>query len=177
MLNISCNVIIDLIPLVKDGVASDDSTILVNEHIKSCESCKSEFETLQITELEQSLIKDKKIIFAMKRSIFVTQIIVLIAGGILGVALTNSMGLFYNFIIMPIIGGISVIAFKRKWYLTPIAIIIINYLSQTIMAIVSDGFEWIYLYIGLPYSIIYAVLVCLGGIIAMLLKFTFKKER
>lgn len=76
MLNISCNIIVDLIPLVKDGVASDASTILVNEHIKSCEICKSEFETLQISKLDQSSIKDKKIIFAMKRSIFVTQIIV-----------------------------------------------------------------------------------------------------
>jgi len=177
MLKISCNVILDLIPLVKDGVASDDSTIVVNDHIKNCESCKSEFETIEVAQSHESSIKDKKIVFAMKRSIFVTQIIILMAGSILGVALTNSMGQFYNFIIMPIIGGISVFAFKKKWYFTPLAIFIISYLWQTIMDIFTVGFLWIDLYKWLSYSIIYSILVVLGIIIAKLLKFAFKKER
>ena len=176
-LNISCNLISDLIPLVKDGVASEDSTIIVNEHIKSCERCKAEFETFEAIKIEQVSIKDEKIIFAIKRSIFITQLIILMAGAIVGVALSNSMGMFYNFIIMPIIGGVSLIAFSRKWYLAPIVIFALTYLWQTIMGIASDGFAWIALYSGLYFSVIYTVLVVLGVIIAMLLKFTFKKER
>lgn len=176
-MKISCNVIFDLIPLVKDGVASDDSTIIVNEHIKSCESCKAEFESFDITKTELASIKDEKIIFDIKRSIFLTQLIILMAGAIIGVALSNSMGMFYNFIIMPIIGGVSVASFKRKWHLAPIAIFILTYLWQTIVGIVSDGFSWNALYNGLYYSILYAILVLLGVIIVMLLKFTFKKER
>lgn len=177
MLSISCNIILDLIPLVKDGVASDDSTIIVNEHIKTCDSCKSEFETLDVINPLQSSIKDAKIISAMKRSIFATQIIILILGGIFGVALSDSMGMFYNFTIMPIIGGVSVVALKRKWYLTPIVIFIISYLWTALSEIVSNGFEWIFLYSGLYYATIYTVLVLLGVLIAMLLKITFKKER
>ena len=92
-------------------------------------------------------------------------------------ALSNSMGMFYNFLIMPIIGGVSVIVFKKKWYLTPIAIFLLSYLWPTIMEIVSNGFEWIFLYSGLYYSTIYTILVFLGVIIAKLLKITFKKER
>jgi hypothetical protein len=176
-LNTSCNVILDLIPLVKDGVASDESTILVNDHIKNCKSCQSEFETLEDITLQESSIKDKKIIFAMKRSIFVTQIIILISGGILGIALSDSMGMFYNFTIMPIIGGVSVVTFKKKWYFTPIVIFTLSYLWQTIANIVADGFEWFALYTGLYYSIFYTFLTLLGVIIAMLLKITFKKER
>lgn len=175
-MNISCNVIFDLIPLVKDGVASDDSTIIVNEHIKSCESCRAEFETFESTLIEQPSIKDEKIIFAIKRSIFITQLIILMAGAIIGVALSDSMGMFYNFIIMPIIGGVSLVAFKRKWYLAPLAIFTLTYLWQTITGIVSGGFEWNALYRGLYYSIIYTILVGLGVIIAVLLKFAFKKE-
>jgi hypothetical protein len=177
MLNISCNIILDLIPLVKDGVASDDSAIIVNEHIKICESCKSEFETTDAINTLQSSIKDKKIISAMKRSIFITQIIILIVGGFLGVALSNSMGMFYNFMIMPIVGGVSVVALKRKWYLTPIIIFAISYLWTTISEIVPNGFEWIFLYNGLYYGTIYTVLVLLGVLIAMLLKITFKRGR
>lgn len=176
-MNISCNVILDLIPLVKDGIASHDSTIIINEHIKSCESCKAEFEIFESTRIEQPLIKDEKIIFAIKRSIFITQMIILMTGAIIGVALSNSMGMFYNFIIMPLIGGIGLTAFKKKWYLSPLAIFVLTYLWQTIMGIVSGGFDWIALSSGLFYSTIYTILVCLGVIVVMLFKFAFRKER
>lgn len=174
-MNISCDVILDLIPLVKDGVASVDSTILVNEHINSCENCKAEFKTFDNIHINQLPIKDEKIIFAIKRSIFITQMIILIIGAIVGVALSNSMGMFYNFIIMPIIGSVSLIALKRKWYVAPLTIFILAYLWQTLMGIVIDGFSWVGLYVGLYYSIIYTVLVFLGVVITILLIFAFKK--
>lgn len=175
-MNISCNIIYDLIPLVKDGVASDDSTIIVNEHINNCKNCKAEFETFEPTKIEQPPTKDEKIIFAIKRSIFITQLSVLIAGAIIGLALSNSMGMFYNFIIMPIIGGISLVAFKRKWYLALLAIFVLTYFWQAIRGLVSGGFDWMVLYRALYYSMIYTILVGLGIIITVLLKFAFKKE-
>lgn len=175
-MNIPCNVILDLIPLVKDGVASDDSTMIVREHIKNCKSCKSEFETFQCNNIEQTRIKDEKIILDIKRSIFITQLIILIVGATIGVALSNSMGMFYNFLIMPIIGSVSFIAFKSRWHLTLIGIFILTYLWQTTMGVVSSGFAWVPLYSGLYYSIIYTILVGLGIVITMLLKFAFKKE-
>lgn len=176
-MNITCNVILDLIPLVVDGVASEDSIIIVNEHVKSCESCKAELENSHTFNVDQTPIKDEKIIFTIKRSIFITQLTILILGAIIGIALSNSMGMFYNFLIMPIIGGISYITFKRKCYLAPIAIFILTFLWQSIAGIASGGFEWAALYSGSFYSVIYFVLVGLGTIIAMLLKFSFKKER
>lgn len=173
---ISCDIILDLIPLVIDGVASNDSNILVNKHIENCDSCRALMDTFDSIQMEMPPIKDEKIIFDIKRSIYITQIIILMAGAIIGVALSNSMGMFYNFIIMPIIGGIALIALKRKWYLASLVIFIFTYLWQTIVAIVSDGFSWSDLYIGLYYSAIYIVLIGLGVIIALLLKYTFKKE-
>ncbi len=125
-MNISCNIILDLIPLVKDGVASDDSVAVVNEHIKNCKTCKSEYESFENINIDQSSIRDEKIILAIKRSVFITQLIILIAGAFIGVALSNSMNMFYNFLIMPIIGSISLIAFKKKWYWSPIAIFILT---------------------------------------------------
>lgn len=173
----SCNVILDLLPLVKDGVASEDSETIVKEHIKTCESCKNEFETFESTKIEQPSIQDKKIIFAMKRSIFITQLTILIVGATVGVALTNSMGMFYNLLIMPLIGGVSLFALKSKWYLAPLIVFTLSYLWQTVNAIVWGGFEWswVLLYYGVTYSVIYTALVSLGLIIAMLLKFAFKK--
>lgn len=175
-MDISCNVILDLIPLVKDGVASEESTLLVRQHIDHCEICKAEFEIFNYNKADQPSIKDEKILATIKRSLFITQALILIIGAIVGLALTNTMGMFYNFAIMPLVGGISVFVLKQKWYLMPLAIFIFTYLWQTIMSIVLGGFSWIALYGGLYYSIIYAGLVGLGIVIMMLLKFAFRKE-
>lgn len=175
-MNISCDVILDLIPLVKDGVASEDTNNLVMEHIKDCESCKSELE-IYGNKIEQVKINnERKIIFDIKRSIFITQIIILIAGAIVGAVLSNSMGLFYNFLIMPILGGIAFFTFKEKWYLVPIAVFVFNYLYMTISTIILDGFHWGILYAGLHFSFIYSVLVCIGVVITILLKIALGKR-
>lgn len=41
-----CNVIQDLMMLYADGCCSEDSKAIVEEHVKSCESCKKAFEEL-----------------------------------------------------------------------------------------------------------------------------------
>lgn len=172
----NCNVILDLIPLVKDGVASVDSASLVHQHIKICPSCMAEYEGVEITRLEQAAIKDEKIIYAIKQRIFITQLIILTVGAMIGVALSNSMAMFYNLIIMPVIGGIALLMFKKKWYIALLFIFTLTYLWQTISVIVVDGFTWYALYPGLFYSTIYTFLVGLGMIISILLSFTFSKE-
>ena len=175
-MKISCEVILDLIPLVKDGVASRDSEILVKEHLKSCESCKAEFQAMEGVQLKNPSINDEKIVFAIKHSIFITQSIMLVAGGFLGVALTNSSNIFYNLIIMPILGAFSYAIYKKKCYFTAIAIFLFTYIWQSSEGIISQGFSWEQLQYGLFFSSIYVFLIGIGVIIAMLLKFAFKKE-
>ena len=41
---ISCDICMDLIPLVRDGIASEDSRAAVEEHIKDCAVCRAAFE-------------------------------------------------------------------------------------------------------------------------------------
>lgn len=132
------------------------SVVIVNEHIKHCQSCKSEFEAYENTSIEQSSIRDEKIIIAIKRSVFITQLIALVAGAI--------------------IGSISLIVFKKKCYLAPIAIFILTYLWQTAESFILDGFQWYGFYGGLYYNVIYSVLVIIGTVIASLLKFTFRRS-
>jgi hypothetical protein len=170
-----CNVILDLIPLVKDGVASDESASIVNEHVDHCKSCKSELETFEIIKIDPVQMESKKIIFDIKRSIFMTQIVILVVGAAIGIALSNSMGMFYNFIIMPIVGAISLIAFKKKWYVAPLAIFLITYSWQTLLFMMENGFSLVGLSVGLYFSVVYTILVALGAVIAVLLRFAFEK--
>ncbi len=41
-MKITCEIIRDLLPLYHDGVCSLESRMLVEEHLKECESCSSE---------------------------------------------------------------------------------------------------------------------------------------
>ena len=49
---ISCNVIIDLLPLYKEAICSEETRILVDEHLQSCKSCRSLSESLIVPEPE-----------------------------------------------------------------------------------------------------------------------------
>lgn len=175
-MNVSCKIIQDLIPLVKDGVASDDSTNLVREHVDRCETCKAEFDVSEgaATDSPPS-VKDEQIIAAIKRSIYAARLSVLFIGAVVGIALSNSMGMFYNLLIMPAVGAISLFAFQRKWYMAVLAVFVLAFGWQTAAGTVSYGFNQAALYEGLFYGTIYAALVGLGVLIAKLLTFAFGK--
>lgn len=121
--------------------------------------------------------EDEKILFSIKRSIFITGIVILIIGTIIGIGLTGTMGMFYNIIIMPVIGAVAFITLRWKSYIALISIFILTYLWQIIFLII-EGAEigWWIFQVGLSYSLIYTGLVVLGIIIAMLLNFAFRKE-
>ena len=46
-MNIKCEVVRDLLPLYVDGVASEESCTLIEEHLKECEDCKEYLKLLQ----------------------------------------------------------------------------------------------------------------------------------
>ena len=46
-MKITCDVIEDLLPLYAEGLASDDSRILVEEHLKTCIDCKRQLNAIQ----------------------------------------------------------------------------------------------------------------------------------
>ena len=176
--NISCDVCLDLIPLVRDQVASDDSNALVFEHLKTCENCKAEFEDTNI--YSQNTIDDKKIIQNIRKSLFLTGLVFIVGGALLGVYLSNSMSMFYNFLIMPIVGGCGYLILKEKWIFIPIGIFILSYvwlfIQNIFEGILSSGFQIEIFWMPLFFSGIYAGLTILGTVIVSLLKFAFKKE-
>ena len=45
---IKCGVIHDLLPLYEDGVASEETTQLVREHLKDCPACQEELRKMRV---------------------------------------------------------------------------------------------------------------------------------
>lgn len=46
-MKISCEIIKDLLPLYLDGVSSNDSKVMVEEHLAECDSCKAELHAMK----------------------------------------------------------------------------------------------------------------------------------
>ena len=171
----SCDIILDLIPLVKDGVASRESEKLVFDHIKTCPNCKKEYETMnKMIVSQENLPTAEVIVKKIKRRMFAVQIAILIAGTLFGVALTNTMGMFYNVVIMPLLGALSFIALKKKWFIGVLGISLISFLYEFVMESILEGFTmgWV---IGSFYlSAIYTAFVMLGVVIGVLMHFAIK---
>ena len=93
-----CEVIRDLLPLVQDGVASEESCRVVQEHLRQCEHCRQAQPPIS-EQPEESL--DRKILRSVRKTSFGLGFALLLAGTVLGSLLTGtSIGVFYNFLIM-----------------------------------------------------------------------------
>lgn len=57
-MKLSCDVVIDLVSLYKDKLASDDSVAAVDEHLKECPSCRRYYKQYdKIKDLEATPVK------------------------------------------------------------------------------------------------------------------------
>lgn len=58
-MKMSCEIIKDLLPLYHDGVCSNESKAMIEEHLAECDNCKTELDVmdkvLPITNMQQNL--------------------------------------------------------------------------------------------------------------------------
>ena len=177
MSKISCDACLDLIPLVRDNVASQDSRDLVLEHIDQCQSCREELE--RMTSIPQG-VNDRRVLQKMKKQIFYGAFAIIIIGTLIGIGLSESSGMFYNIIIFPLVGGITYLVLNRKAIYFTIGLFIFSYIWTLIKYSIDSSFAkdsiLNLLFAPTVLSSIYAALTLLGVIIAFLLKFAFRKE-
>lgn len=173
MNKISCDICMDLMPLVKDEVASEDSKQAVYEHINSCPACRElygeevDFETY-----------DDTILHKFKKKLTYLYLTIIILGILLGISISSNQFMFYNVLIMPAIGGISYFSFKWKCFYVHIAVFVTVYLRffYETFGYVFHG-DFLAGFISpLSWAIIYLALTLLGTLVAFLLNFGFKKE-
>lgn len=173
MNNIPCEVIMDLIPLVKDHVASKESVKLVYEHIEHCENCRSFMQDIQSLE-----INDKKIIQDIKSKRNKILLSFCMIGIIMGVLLTiEPYYMFWNILVLPIIGVLC-------WIIQPTK----TYRLSAIVAILFSTFKFIYIllegsyYTGISFTFIFDLcivfaLIELGNLLAFLIHYVWKGDK
>ena len=71
---VSCNIIKDILPLYLDGVVSDDTKKMVEEHLKECDQCRNEAMTLKqdvVLPVSKSVrLAETEVVKGLKRQLF-----------------------------------------------------------------------------------------------------------
>ena len=170
MTKITCEICQDLIPLVQDGIASADSEAAVREHLKYCEECKRLYDgeippESDAEKIYRSIQKKMRGFFSM----------ILMMGIFIGLSITEGADVFYNILLMPVIGAIGYYLFRwRAKYKIPVFLFII-FFALNVLGLAWGG-EVMDIFTILMYSLIYVAFVLVGIIIAGLLHFAFRKE-
>lgn len=167
---ITCGVCMDLMPLVHDGIASADSQSAVKQHIRSCTVCSALYgqKTTSAANTEQAFQK-----FRQQLRLF--SILLMMLGICIGLALTAGIGMFYNSLIMPVIGVLGYAVFRRKAFLyIPVLLLLLHGIVNLIRLLFdADPLD---AYSLLAFTVIYIALALAGTLIASLLYFAFRKE-
>lgn len=158
-MRISCDIIQDLIPLMNDNVASEDSKMLVAKHCQECAVCQSMLENKPSFNPNEMNIKWKK-----KIRLSMIGFTILLA--LLACSITATVNMFSNIVLMPIIGGLAYGLLKKRVYSIYLLIPIIQMLIQTLSFEFHIGF--------LFYTIIYYLLMTMGIIIYICFWYAFK---
>lgn len=171
MSKITCEICMDLIPLVRDGVASEDSRKAVEEHVETCECCRSFY---NIEEMPAAADKEK-IVARMKRKMQFFFTVLMMFGIFFGLGLTAGDDMFYNSLIMPVIGALGYIIFRKKvFYNVPVLLLITHLLTNALAFL--RGKEHLDVYSILMWTCIYSILAVVGALIAWLLHFALRRE-
>ena len=170
MNQITCDMCMDLMPLVHDGVASGDSIAAVETHVCSCEACRALYEGQLPVENHSERVMDE-----IRKRLRFFMAMVLMFGVLYGVSLTAGDGLFLNSAIMPIIGGVGYYLRRGKAvYEVPLLLLVTHFLTNTFGLI--RGVEHLDGLTLLMWCGLYSLFALAGAIAAWLLHFALGKE-
>ena len=164
----TCDMCIDLMPLVQDGVASKDSRNAVLQHLQECPDCRALYEGEIPTPSNT-----KEILGKVTRRAQLFSAMVMMFGIFYGLMLTAGSGLFMNVIIMPIIGGIGYYLFRWKaLFIIPPLLLVTHFITNA-LGLGGEGLMPVEVVL---WTAIYCGVALVGFVIAALLHFAFKKE-
>lgn len=178
---ISCGVCRDLAPLVQDGIASDDSAVLVHAHLAGCPDCRAQFPGLwaeagQAPPAPPAGPDDARVLRRLRRRVNLWLLAFLVFGMLLGTALLYSQRHgFLLILLFPLLGGVSYWFAPRLWRWVPAAVALLTGYNQITSALANPGDSWReILFDTALVSAVMAVLCLIGVLAAALLKYAFK---
>ena len=116
--NIPCPVCLDLWPLVCDGVASEESRQLVEAHLAACPRCRAA--TAKSGPLPPPPADDSRALRAVRRWLLAGGLLAAGLGCLVGLLFTHSANMFYNLLLLPLVGAVAALVLGRRWFWAPL---------------------------------------------------------
>ena len=178
-----CSLVRDLLPLYVEDMVNAETAAYINEHLKVCKECQAELANMkdgnEIPAIEvksppksEDVKPFKKLMKRMNRQFYSIAYAALIFLIFLGFGWTAGNNLMYNSLIMPIVGIFGYYVFKWKAvYKVPVLLLLID-LAVFAFQLVEIGFAD-----TLMWTLLYAIFVLVGVVIAFLLHYAIRKEK
>ena len=183
-MNNKCKIISDLLPLYAEDMVCEETAEFIKNHLSECEDCKNDFEAFKNGDDLKEIFKEepkkpaedikpfKKIMKKMNMQVHSISYLLIIFFIFFGFLSMDSGDVFYNSLIMPIVGVFGYIIFRfRAFYKLPILLLVINIFACLFnLADVEfiDIFFW---------TAIFTAFVFAGILIAFLIHFALRKEK
>lgn len=144
MSRITCNTAGDILPLYIDDVVSDDTRILIEEHLESCDACRKRFEDMKSTlaipvEKDTSHLENFKKAWH-KRIIMIISTTVVLTAAIMCCAyfMPQIMWNLTAIFVLPLLIGCLARVFIREWRLS-FLLTVLGAVSTLVMFIISKN--------------------------------------
>lgn len=175
--DVTCDVIRDIMPLVADGVASDDSARLLEQHIGHCAECMSFYNDMRSSAAVPPIAApddDKKIMSRIRKRYVLFVAMIMMIGAMVGVHFIDTEFIFQNFLLMPLVGALSYVCFKEKGAIMAGAVILMSLLRGAVILLSTHPDDAAG---SVEVGFIMAIFALLGFFAAWLLAFAFRREK
>lgn len=179
--DLPCDICRDLLPLVRDGVASEASRRAVEEHVAHCEACRE----LWGEEAPQPPLHRERVLRRIRRRLYAWQGAMTAAGLILGMVLANTGQAGYNILLLPVLGAVAQWLSPRRARWLPllvwglIAAVTLWSNAGYLLGRLAE-WDWYNFFAILGLSILYGLLLgalcALGTLAAALFRYALRKE-
>lgn len=179
--DLPCDICRDLLPLVRDGVASEASRRAVEEHVAHCEACRE----LWGEEAPPPPLHQERVLGRIRRRLYAWQGAMTAAGLILGMVLANTGQAGYNILLLPVLGAVAQWLSPRRARWLPL---LVWGLITAVTLWSNAGYllgrlaewDWYNFFAILGLSILYGLLLgalcALGTLAAALFRYALRKE-
>lgn len=179
--DLPCDICRDLLPLVRDGVASEASRRAVEEHVAHCEACRE----LWGEEAPPPPLHRERVLGRIRRRLYAWQGAMTAAGLILGMVLANTGQAGYNILLLPVLGAVAQWLSPRRarwlpllvWGLITAVTLWSN--ADYLLGRLAE-WDWYNFFAILGLSILYGLLLgalcALGTLAAALFRYALRKE-
>lgn len=179
--DLPCDICRDLLPLVRDGVASEESRRAVEEHVAHCEACRE----LWGEEAPPPPLHRERVLGRIRRRLYAWQGAMTAAGLILGMVLANTGQAGYNILLLPVLGAVAQWLSPRRARWLPL---LVWGLITAVTLWSNAGYllgrlaewDWYNFFAILGLSILYGLLLgalcALGTLAAALFRYALRKE-